>query len=146
MDKRIQIETAEPSAFKGMFNLENYLQQSKLSKTHKELIKIRASQINGCAFCINMHTKDALKNGEDQQRIFLLDAWGECDLYTEEEKIILQITEEVTLIHRNGLTNETYQKAIECFDEHYFSQIIMAVTTINAWNRIAISTNKPLEN
>lgn len=146
METRIQIDQVEPNAYKAMYPLENYLQQSKLSKTHKELIKIRASQINGCAFCIDMHTKDALKLGESQQRIFLLNAWRETDLFTEEERVLLQITEEVTLIHEKGLTSETYKKALELFDENYFSQIIMAITTINAWNRMAISTHKPLGN
>lgn len=145
MEKRIQIDAVEPHAFKGMFGLEKYLQQGSLSKIHYELIKTRASQINGCAFCINMHTQDALKLGESPQRLFLLDAWWETNLYSEEEQVILKITEEVTLIHRNGLTSETYQKAIKLFDEHYVAQIIMAVVTINAWNRIAISTHKPIE-
>ena len=145
MDKRIQIDVAEPSAYNGMIALENYLAQSELSRTHKELIKIRASQLNGCPFCIDMHTKDALKNGESQQRIFLLNAWRGANIFTEEEKIILQITEEVTMIHNKGLTSKTYQKAIETFSENYFSQIIMAIVTINSWNRIAISTHKPIE-
>ncbi|TRX47134.1 carboxymuconolactone decarboxylase family protein [Fulvivirga sp. M361] len=144
MEKRIQIDVAEPSAYEAMYALESYLQQSQLSKSHKDLIKIRASQLNGCAFCIDMHTKEALKNGEDQQRIFLLSAWSKTDLFTEEEKVILQMTEEVTMIHHKGLTSETYQKAFEKFDKHYFSQIIMTIITINAWNRIAISTDKPL--
>lgn len=143
--ERIQIEAAEPAAYQAMFALENYLGQSKLSNTHKDLVKLRASQLNGCAFCINMHTKEALKNGEDQQRIFLLDAWRDSGMFSAEEKNLLQITEEVTLIHKNGLTDETYRDAIEKFDEHYLSQIIMTIVTINAWNRIAISTHKPLE-
>lgn len=104
METRIQIDQVEPKAYRAMYPLENYLQQSQLSKTHKELIKIRASQINGCAFCIDMHTKDAMKLGENQQRIFLLNAWHETDLFTEEERVLLQITDEVTLIHKNGLT------------------------------------------
>ncbi|MEQ9209902.1 MAG: carboxymuconolactone decarboxylase family protein [Pseudomonadales bacterium] len=113
-------------------------------QTHKELIKIRASQINGCAFCIDMHTKDALKNGETPQRIFLLTAWTETDLFTEEERALLKITEEVTLIHQGGLSSETYKKGLDLFGEHYLTQIIMAIVAINAWNRIAISTNKPI--
>ena len=126
-----------------MYALEKYLAASKLSNTHKELVKIRASQINGCAFCIDMHTKDALKNGETQQRIFLISAWRETDLFSEEEKVVLQLAEEVTLIHKQGLTSETYNKALDFFDENYLAQIIMAITTINAWNRIAVSTHKP---
>ncbi len=145
MEKRIQIDVSEPLAYKAMYALGNYVRQSQLNDIHKELINIRVSQLNGCAFCINMHTKDALENGETQQRIFLLDAWRETDIFTEEEKVILQITEEVTMIHNNGLTTKTYQKAIEKFDEKYLSQIIMAVININAWNRIAISTHKPID-
>lgn len=144
MEKRIQIEAVEPEAYQGMFALEQYLQKSQLSRAHKELIKIRASQINGCAFCINMHTQDALRYGESPQRIFLLDAWREAGVFTEEEKCLLQLTEEVTLIHQGGLSSETYKKAIALFGEHYLAQVIMAITTINAWNRIAVSTHKPI--
>lgn len=142
--KRIQIDAADPAAYKAMFVLEGYLAKSKLSTTHKNLIKIRASQINGCAFCIDMHTKEALKNDEDPQRIFLLSSWRETNLFSSEEQVLLQITEEVTLINQKGLTDTTYQAAIAQFDEQRLSQIIMVIVTINAWNRIAISTHKPL--
>ncbi|MBF4470198.1 MULTISPECIES: carboxymuconolactone decarboxylase family protein [Flavobacterium] len=140
MEKRIDISEIEPQAYKAMYALEGYLASSQLSKTQKELIKIRASQINGCAFCIDMHTKDALKYGETAQRIFLLNAWRETNLFTEEEKVILAITEEITLIHNHGLSDETYKNAEQFFDKNTIAQIIMAVVTINAWNRIAIST------
>lgn len=139
MEKRINISEIEPQAIKAMYALEGYLATTQLSNTHKELIKIRASQINGCAFCIDMHTKDALKYGETNQRIFLLNAWRETNLFTEEEKVILAITEEVTLIHNRGLSDETYQKAEQFFDKNVIAQLIMAVVAINAWNRIAIS-------
>ena len=140
MSNRINIQEVEPKAYKAMLGLEGYLATTAISKTHKELIKIRASQINGCAFCIDMHTKDALKFGETPQRIFLLNAWKETDLFTEEEKVILAVTEEVTLIHQQGLTDKTYRKAVETFDENNVAQLIMFVVTINAWNRIAVST------
>lgn len=145
IENRIDIQQLEPNAYKAMFALENYLQNSGLSKTHLELIKIRASQINGCAFCINMHTSDALKQGETAQRIFLLNAWKETELFTEEEKAILAITEEVTLISQNGLSDKTYNQAEKLFDGNQIAQIIMAVVTINAWNRIAISTKKTVQ-
>ncbi|NDV43958.1 carboxymuconolactone decarboxylase family protein [Flagellimonas sediminis] len=144
MERRIQIDATEPKAFKAILGLEGYMQKSDLNKLHYELIKIRASQINGCSFCLNMHTKDALAMGESAKRIFLLDAWKDTELYSEEERILLKITEEVTLIHEGGLKTETYDKAIEIFGEHYFSLIIMAIVTINAWNRIAVSTLKPI--
>jgi len=140
MEKRININDIEPQAFKAMFALENYLGNTQLSKINKELIKIRTSQINGCAFCIDMHTKDALKYGETTQRIFLLNAWRETDLFTAEEKVILAMTEEITLIHNHGLSNETYEKATALFDKNQIAQIIMAIATINTWNRIAVST------
>ncbi len=142
MENRIDIQQLEPDAFKAMFALENYLHNSGLSKAYFYLIKIRASQINGCAFCINMHTTDALKQGETAQRIFLLNAWKETGLFTKEEKTILAITEEVTLISQNGLSDETYRQAEQLFDGNQIAQIIMAVVTINAWNRIVISTKK----
>jgi AhpD family alkylhydroperoxidase len=141
MEKRVNINETEPLAYKAMYALEGYLAATALTKIHKELVKIRASQINGCAYCIDMHTKDALKNGETNQRIFLLNAWRETDLFTEEEKVVLAITEEVTLIHNHGLSEETYKKAEKAFDQNYIAQLIMAIATINTWNRIAISTH-----
>jgi len=140
MEKRVDINETEPQAYKAMYALVGYLGTTQLSKTHMELMKIRASQINGCAFCLDMHTKDALKNGETNQRIFLLNAWKETNLFTEEEKVLLSMTEEITLIHQGGLSDETYKKAEQFFNKNVIAQIIMAITTINAWNRIAIST------
>ena len=146
MEKRIDINETEPQAFKALLGLEGYLAKVEISKTLKELIKIRASQINQCAYCIAMHTKDAVKNGESIQRIFLLSAWREATkFFTEEEQIVLRMTEEITLIHQNGLSDETYQKATGLFSENRIAQIIMAVVTINAWNRIAVSTHLQIE-
>jgi len=143
MKKRIDILRTDPAAYKAMLALENYIKTSKLSPIHKELIKIRASQINGCAFCIDMHTKEARQIGETEQRIYLLNAWRETDLFTEEEQIILALTEEITNIG-NHSSNNTYQKAAELFDEIYLAQIVMAIVTINSWNRISITSQSPL--
>jgi len=138
---RINISELEPKGYKAMLMLEGYLNNSDLNPIHKELIKIRASQINGCAYCLNMHTKDARKLGETETRIYMLNAWREAyDLYTEEEKVILAMTEEITLINKGGLSDETYNKAIGIFSENIVAQLIMAIVTINAWNRIGIST------
>jgi AhpD family alkylhydroperoxidase len=144
MNTRINIQQVEPAAYKAMYGLEGYLQTSQLSKTHKDLIKLKASMINGCAYCINMHTRDARKNGETEQRIYLLNAWRETTLYTEEERAILALTEEVTLI-QNHVSDETYKTAERLFGANYLSHIIMAIVTINAWNRIAITTELPLD-
>ena len=145
MQSRVNINKTEPQAYKAMYALEEYVAATQLTKTQKELVKIRASQINRCAYCIDMHTKDALKSGETAQRIFLLNAWRETDLFSEEEKALLAITEEVTLIHNRGLSDETYQKAELLFGKNGVAQIIVAVSAINAWNRIAVSTNMGLE-
>jgi AhpD family alkylhydroperoxidase len=146
MEKRININQVEPQAFKAMYALEGYLAKIDISKTLKELIKIRASQINNCAYCINMHTQDALKYGETNQRIFLVSAWREATkFFTEEEQTVLAMTEEITLIHQNGLSKDTYQKAAGFFTETQIAQIIMAIVTINAWNRIAVSTHQEIE-
>jgi AhpD family alkylhydroperoxidase len=145
MSARFNWTTVHPAAYKAGIGMEESLQNSFLTPIQKELIKIRASQINSCAFCLNMHTKDALKYGETPQRIFLLNAWREAkELFTEEEQIILQITEEVTLISQKGLSEETYQKAKEIFNESELADIIMAAVVINMWNRIAISTHMPI--
>ncbi|KQS46070.1 MULTISPECIES: carboxymuconolactone decarboxylase family protein [Flavobacterium] len=144
METRVNILKTAPEAYKAMMGLEKFLASTSLNPIHKELIKIRASQINGCAYCINMHTRDARKMGETEQRIYLLNAWRETQLYTEEEQAILAMTEEITLI-QNHLSKATYDNARRLFDEEYIAAIIMMITTINAWNRIAISTEMALD-
>lgn len=140
MEKRINILETEPDAKKAFYGLAGYIDKTALTKTHQELIKIRASQINGCSFCIDMHTKDALKHGETTQRIVLLNAWREVNhLYTKEERIILDLTEAVTLISHEGIPADLYREATETFDANYLAQIIVAIIGINSWNRIAIS-------
>ena len=145
MSVRFNMATTHAAAYKAGIGMETALQNSFLSPIQKELIKIRASQINRCAFCLDMHTKDALKYGETPQRIFLLNAWRDAkELYTEEEQVILSMAEEVTLISEKGLTEETYQKAKIFFSESQIADIIMASVSINMWNRIAISTHLPI--
>lgn len=139
MNTRILMPKVAPEAYNALLGLEKYMASTSLTPIHKELIKIRASQINGCAYCINMHTTDARKYGETEQRIYLLNAWREADVYTEEEKAILALTEEVTIIS-NHVSDITYQNAANLFDEKYVADIIMMIITINSWNRIAIST------
>ncbi|KYG78466.1 hypothetical protein AWW68_06775 [Roseivirga spongicola] len=144
MENRIQIDQIDPKSFKGLLTLEQYLNDCGMNKTHVELIKMRASQVNGCAFCLDMHSKDAIENGESAQRLFVLNGWRETNFFSEEEQIILMVTEEVTLIHNGGLSTETYNKALSVLGEKYLAQVIMSVVAINAWNRIAISTHKPI--
>jgi len=123
-----------------MLNLEAYGKTCSINPILKELIKIRASQINGCAYCLDMHTADALKLGENSRRIFALSVWHESHLLTIEERAILQLTEEVTRIYEKGISDETYNNVVSLFGEKITAQIIMLIVTINAWNRIAVST------
>lgn len=144
MEKRVNIEHSKPEAWKAMYSLSSTLSKSALSPIQKHLITMRTSQINSCAFCINMHTKEALKSGETQQRLFLLSAWKETTLFTDEEKAILTLTEEVTLIHLNGVSDEAYKQAEKFFSAEAIGEIIMLIVLMNAWNRIAVSTQLPL--
>ena len=141
METRLVFGKGEPSAYKAMLTFSSYLENSQISKPHQELIKIRASQLNGCAFCLDMHTKDARKYGESEQRLYVLSAWRETTFFTPEEQAILALTEEITMISKSGVKEETYKKAAELFDEVYISQVIMAIIVINSWNRIAITTH-----
>jgi AhpD family alkylhydroperoxidase len=142
---RLTLQKTDPEAWKLLYGLEVHLAASGLSATHRHLIKVRASQLNGCAFCLNMHTKEARKDGETEQRLYLLSAWRETSLFTPEEKALLALTEEVTLISHGGVSDATYQQAAALFDEHTLSSALLAVVLINAWNRIAISTELPIE-
>ncbi|AWO00975.1 hypothetical protein DLD77_04290 [Chitinophaga alhagiae] len=139
MSNRIRIKNVSPAAYKAMMALEAYLQTTRISPLHQDMIRIRASQINGCAYCIDMHSREARALGETEQRIYGLMAWEEMPFYTEEEKAILALTDAVTLIH-NKVSDQVYERAAKLFDEEYLAQVIMAVVTINAWNRIGVST------
>lgn len=142
MTERFIMKEVDPAAFKAMLGLESYLSSTSISPLHHELIRVRASQLNGCAYCINKHTEDARKMGETEQRLYLLNAWREAPQFSEEEKIILAITEEVTFITQQGLTEVTYQKAVQHFGIKGTAELIMAVNVINAWDRIGISTRR----
>ena len=141
MNKRIDIIQLEPNAYKAMLGLEKYLGGTELKVRLKELIKIRASQINGCAYCIQMHTEEALKEGETEQRIFALSTWKESPLFSETEKAILALTEEVTFISERGLSSKSYDAALSALGERTLAQAIMQIVTINAWNRMAEATH-----
>ncbi|RVU03064.1 carboxymuconolactone decarboxylase family protein [Mucilaginibacter limnophilus] len=139
MSNRINIQKTTPGAYKAFFQLSNYVHSTGLNQIHFDLINIRASQINGCAFCLDMHTQEALAHGENQQRIFTLDAWDETNFFDEKERAILKLTEEVTRIS-NRVSDATYKQAAELFGDEYLSHIIVAIIAINAWNRMAITT------
>jgi AhpD family alkylhydroperoxidase len=130
---------AAPDALKALTALEAQVQGSGLEQSLIELVKTRASQINGCAFCINMHTQDARKHGETEQRLYLLDAWRESPVYSDRERAALAWTEAVTRISETHAPDDVYEEARAQFSEADMANLTMLIATINAWNRIAIS-------
>ncbi|MFD9979012.1 carboxymuconolactone decarboxylase family protein [Streptomyces massasporeus] len=115
-------------------------QDAKLEPELLELVRIRASQINGCAFCLDLHTRDARGQGETEQRLHTLAAWRETPFFTERERAALALTEAVTLVHDGRVPDAVYAEAAEVFDENQIAALIWAATAINAYNRIAIAT------
>ncbi len=139
MKPRMNPQQAAPDAMKALGALEDYVQHCGLDQVLIDLVKTRASQINGCAFCINMHTHDAMARGEAAERLFLLDAWRETPLYTEREQAALAWTEAVTLVSQTHVPDDVFEQARRQFDEAELTKLTLLVATINAWNRIAIS-------
>ena len=139
MNPRLHYETAAPGVYKAMRSLEQYLHQSSLEEPLIHLVKLRASQINGCAYCIDMHWKDLRALGETEQRLYSLDAWRECPWYTDRERAALAWTEAVTLIARDRVPDEVYAEVRPQFTETELADLTLAVATINVWNRLSIS-------
>jgi len=139
MQERINYSKAAPGGYQAVRGLEDYVKQSGLEHSLLELVRLRASQINGCAYCIDMHTKDARSEGESEQRLYCLSAWREAPFYSDRERAALAWTEAVTKISENQVPDEVYEQARRCFGEKELVDLTLAVITINSWNRLAIS-------
>jgi len=139
MKPRMNYFQAAPDTLKALLALEAQVQASGLEQSLIELVKTRASQINGCAYCINMHTQDARKHGETEARLYLLNAWRESPVYTDRERAALAWTESVTLISETRAPDDLYEDVRAHFSEAETVNLTMLIATINAWNRIAIS-------
>ncbi|MDQ2665809.1 MAG: carboxymuconolactone decarboxylase family protein [Gemmatimonadota bacterium] len=136
---RIPYANVAPGAYKAMLGLEQYVRGSGLEHSLLELVKTRASQINGCAYCMDMHTKDARAAGETEQRLYVLSAWREAPFYSAIERAALEWTEAVTTLDRHGVSDELYRATREHFDEKALTELTMAIIAINGWNRLAIA-------
>ena len=139
MEPRINFYSASPKLVEAMRNLEHAINESGLEPSLRELVKTRASQINGCAFCIDMHTKDARAAGESEQRLYALNAWSETPFFTDRERAALEWTEEVTLVSENHVPDELFFRVRQFFSEAELVNLTFAITSINAWNRLAIA-------
>jgi AhpD family alkylhydroperoxidase len=145
MAQRLSVNDIDPTAYQAVLAMERYVRNSGLDKPLYELIKIRASQLNGCAFCLDMHHRDARAGGEDQRRLDVLSAWREApELYSPRERAALALTETVTLIGKDGVPDEVWSEATRHFDNAGMVQLLMAIATINVWNRLAVSTHQQL--
>ena len=140
MSKRLNLGKTLPDTHKIFMQLSQAVANSGIDKLQQELIKIRASQINGCAYCLHKHSKDALKHGESPDRLYVIAAWREAtDWFSEEDQVILRLTEEITLISNHGLSDQTYEDAIALFGEEMTAKLVAAVININSLNRIGVS-------
>ena len=139
MKTRIDYRKAAPDAFKAMLALEAGVHRTGLEPSLIELVKMRVSQINGCGYCLDMHSKDARAAGETEQRLYLLSAWREASFYSARERAALSWAEAVTLVSTNDLPDELYDKVRKEFDEKGLVELTLAIIAINSWNRMAIA-------
>jgi len=139
MTERIQLPTIVPEGYRKVINLDGYV-GSKVEEPLGDLIKLRASQINGCTYCVDMHSVDLQGRGVPLRKVFAVSAWRESPWFTERERVALELTEAVTLIHEDGVPDELYQRALNEFGEEGLANVLLAIATINIWNRIAIPT------
>jgi AhpD family alkylhydroperoxidase len=139
MEPRIQYTKHAQGGLRSLYELERYLRATSLGTTLLELVKMRASQINGCANCLDMHSKDARANGETEQRLYGLNAWREAPYYTPRERAALEWTESLTLVAETHVPDEVYESVKKEFGEAELVDLTLAVSVINSWNRIAIA-------
>lgn len=139
MEPRIDARQYAKDAQGAMYALEKYIAQSGLDQKLIHLMKMRASQINGCAYCIDMHSKDARAQGETEQRLYELDAWRETPFYTDKERAALAWTEAITLVSETHVPDAVYEEVRKHFSEKEIVDLTLVVTTINAWNRLAVA-------
>jgi len=143
MQPRLSLTESSAGAYKAMLALETYVRGSGLEKPLLELVKMRASQINGCAYCLDMHSKDARAAGETEQRLYCLPAWRECPFYSDRERAALQWTEALTLIAQDHVPDSVFESVRPQFTEKELADLTLAVVAINGWNRIATSFRLP---
>jgi len=139
MRQRVDVAKAAPDAQKAMLGLQGYVNKSGIEASLLELVKIRSSQINGCASCLAMHVRDARKAGESDERMHLLNAWDEAPIYTARERAAMAWTEAVTLVTEGHVPDAVYEQARQQFSEKELVDLTMAIVAINSWNRLAIA-------
>jgi AhpD family alkylhydroperoxidase len=138
--ERIRIGKVEPDGYKAMVGLHRHVEDA-VDRQLNDLVKLRTSQVNGCAYCIDLHWREAREHGEPEHRLYQLDAWREAGFYSDRERAALALTEAVTLVREGHVPDDVYEDASRHFDARELANLILAIVTINAWNRIGISTH-----
>jgi AhpD family alkylhydroperoxidase len=139
MNARIDIMRVDPGIMQAMFALERQIRKSGLDETLLELVRMRASQINGCAYCLDMHSKDARARGETEQRLYGLNAWRDTPYYSDRERAALELTEALTLVAERGVSDEVFDRAKQQFSENEIAHLSLAIVAINGWNRLNVA-------
>jgi AhpD family alkylhydroperoxidase len=144
MEQRLDYTKAAPAGYRALAALNRYVEESGLEPLLLELVKMRASQINGCAYCIDMHSKDARALGESEQRLYALNAWRETPFYSERERAALLWTEELTLLSEREVSDAVYEALHQQFNDEEMVNLTLAIVTINGWNRLAVGFRSPV--
>ncbi len=142
MQARIEFTKVAPEALRALFGLEAYVRHCGLEASLLDLVRVRASEINGCAYCVDMHTKEARAHGESEQRLYAVAVWQETPFFTERERAALAWTDAVTLVHSSHVPDDVYQLACQHFSEKELIDLTMAIVSINGWNRLVISSRQ----
>ena len=139
MERRLDVNAISPAAYRAMFGLEKFIRESSIEPKLLHMLKLRASQINGCAYCLDMHWKDARAAGETEQRLYGLDAWREAPYYSDRERSALEFIESLTEITKGHVPDELYERSRKQFSEKELVELAMIAVAINGWNRLAIA-------
>jgi AhpD family alkylhydroperoxidase len=138
--ERLQIPTVSPEGYRAVVKLDGYV-GLHVEQPLGDLIKLRASQLNGCTYCVDMHSVDLQNRGYPLRKVFAVSAWRESTWFTERERVALELTEAVTLLHQGGVSDDLYRRSLEEFGERGLSDLLLAIGTINIWNRVAVPTH-----
>jgi AhpD family alkylhydroperoxidase len=142
---RIDIHRDARELYRAQLGLDRAVSESALDPALSDIVRLRASQMNGCAYCVDLHTRDALARGESERRLFAVSAWRESRLFSERERAALALTEALTLISERGSPDEEYEAAAQHFDRAELAALLYAIVLINGWNRLAVSTHMVFE-
>ncbi|MGI5244395.1 carboxymuconolactone decarboxylase family protein [Dactylosporangium sp. CA-139066] len=141
--QRMTVQQVSPGAYQAVLGMEKYI-RANVDPDLRHLVKLRASMLNGCAFCVDMHSKEGIGDGMDTRKLFAVSVWREAPFFDERERVALELTDQVTRLDEHGVTDEAWERAVRVFGEEGVANLLMAIATINVWNRLSVATrNQP---